>query len=246
MEGRVALLTGAGRGIGLAMARVLAEHGCAVAIQDIDIAAAESVVAEIIRAGGKALALGGDIGDLDLPQKLINACLGTFGGLHVLVNNAGIQAKKEWLELTATEIESTWRTNLLAPILLNQLVTPIFQKQQWGRIIHLGSIQGKGGNAEMLPYSISKSGLQTLTTALARELGPDGITVNVIAPGWFDTLRNAGEVPPPEEARKFRFLPLRRIGQPEDCAGVALLLSSDAGGYITGQTIYVDGGMSAR
>ena len=247
LQGRVALITGAGRGIGLGIARGLASRGCAVAIQDIELDVAQTAVAEIQSSGGRTLALGGDISDLSLPPILVESTMRELGGLHVLINNAAIQQRAHWLEFTPDEIEKEWRANLIAPILLCQRAVPVFREQNWGRIINLGSIQGKGGNARMLPYAMSKAALENMTRGLARELGPDNITVNLIAPGYFNTWRNRDDFQTPEDfEQRGRHLPLRRVGQPEDCAGIAVLLCSDAGSYITGQTIYVDGGLSAR
>ena len=133
-------------------------------------------------------------------------------------------------------------------MLLCQQAVPIFRGQGFGRIINLGSIQQKTGNASMLPYAASKSALENITKALARELAKDQITVNMLSPGWFNTWRNRHDFKTPEDmiATGKRAVPLGRIGEPQDCGGVALLLCSDAGAYITGQTIFVDGGMSIR
>ncbi len=247
LQDRVALITGAGRGIGQGIARGLASQGCAIAIQDIDLDAAQTAVDEIRENGGQAIALGGDIGDLALPEQLVEATRRELGGLHVIVNNAAIQKQENWLETTAQEMERQWRADVIAPVRLCQLAVPIFREQKWGRILNLGSIQGKGGNPSMMPYAMSKAALENMTRGLARELGPDGITVNMISPGYFNTWRNRDQFQTPEDIEKRgQWLPLRRVGDPEDCAGIALLLCSDAGSYITGQNIYVDGGMSAR
>ena len=247
MQGRVALITGAGRGIGQGIARGLASQGCAVAIQDIELDVAQAAAAEIVESGGHAIALGGDIGDLALPETLIEATRRELGGLHVLINNAAIQKEENWLALTAHEMERQWRADVIAPVRLCQLAVPIFRAQKWGRIINLGSIQGKGGNPGMMPYAMSKAALENMTRGLARDLGPDSITVNMISPGYFNTWRNRDQFQTPEDFEKrSQWMPLRRIGEPEDCAGIALLLCSAAGSYITGQNIYVDGGLSSR
>ena len=247
MQGRVALITGAGRGIGQGIARGLASQGCAVAIQDIELDVAQAAVAEIVENGGRAIALGGDIGDPALPETLVEATLRELGGLHVLINNAAIQKEESWLALTPHEMERQWRADVIAPVRLCQLAVPIFRAQKWGRIVNLGSIQGKGGNPGMMPYAMSKAALENMTRGLARDLGPDSITVNMISPGYFNTWRNRDQFQTPEDFEKrSQWMPLRRIGEPEDCAGLALLLCSAAGSYITGQNIYVDGGLSSR
>jgi len=246
LDNRVALLTGAARGIGLGIARAFAAAGCAVAIQDLEENVAQSEADKINASGGRAIALGGDIGDLSLGQRLVGQTRENLGGLDILVNNASIQRQSDWLELSPEEIESQLRADLVAPIILCQAAAPIFRAQKWGRILNIGSIQGLKGNAEMLPYSISKTALESLTKALARSEAAYGVTVNNLAPGYFDTLRNSDDFPD-EETKRERgetIVPIGRIGEPRDCAGLALLLCSEAGNYITGQTIYVDGGLA--
>ena len=191
LTGRCALITGAARGIGLAMARALAGAGCGVAVQDIDEPAAAAAAAAITAAGGRAVALGGDLCDLTLPARLIPAAAAALGGLHILINNGSIQLPRPWLDVPAEEIERQFRADLVSPILFCQLVVPIFRRQRFGRIINLGSVQQRKANPGMLAYSIAKGGLEKLTQGLARELAPDQITVNQIAPGWINhTVRN--------------------------------------------------------
>lgn len=244
LDGKVALVTGAGRGIGLGIARALAGVGCAVAIQDIELDVARRAAADI---GGRAVALGGDMGDLAVVEGLVAETTGQLGGLHVLVNNAAIQSERPWTEMPPAEVERIWRVNGLAVLRLCQLAVPEMRKGGYGRIINVGSIQQLKGTPTMLPYSMSKAALENLTTGLARDLAAEGITVNLIAPGYFDTHRNRGDMDTPEKrARAGRFVPMGRVGMPEDCAGAAVLLASPAGSYITGQSIFVDGGLSVK
>ena len=249
LTGKVALLTGAGRGIGLAMARALAAAGCAVAVQDVDQAVAEREAAAITARGrGRAVAFGGDILDLTLPARLVADVVARLGDLHVLVNNASIQRKQPWLEVSADEIERQFRADLVSPILFCQQVVPIFRKQKFGRIVNLGSIQQRKATLDMLPYSLTKGALEKLTMGLARTLAPDGITVNQIAPGWIaQTHRNRDDFATPQEAADAgrRAVPAGRLGDPADFAGIVLLICSDAGAYMTGQNIFVDGGMGS-
>lgn len=246
LDGKVALLTGSGRGIGLAIARALASVGCAVAIQDIDEPVARVEADRINAEGGRAISLPGDLTDLTLPPRLVADTVARLGGLHILINNGAIQEYRHWLEYTLDDMRKQFDADLYAPLLFCQLAAPIFKRQRWGRIINLGSIQQLRGNEYMLPYSLSKAGLEKLTYALARDLGPDNVTVNLIAPGWFDTYRNREQFKTDEDRlRMGQRLPAGRIGQPDDVAGLALLLCSDAGSYITGQSIHIDGGMSA-
>src|SRR5688572_20676956 len=248
MDGRVALITGAGRGIGLAMARALASAGCAVAIQDVELDVAKAEVRKLCEGGAKARALGGDLTDLSLAAPLVREAIDQLGGLHVLLNNGSIQQTKHWTSVTPAEAEKQHRANVLMPMLLCQQVAPIFKTQRWGRIVNIGSVQQRSGNPDMLPYSMSKASLVHLTTALAKDLARNGITVNTIAPGYFNTFRNRNELGTEEQRRKAgeRHIPVGRVGEPNDVAGTALLLCSDAGAYITGQTLYVDGGLTAH
>jgi NAD(P)-dependent dehydrogenase (short-subunit alcohol dehydrogenase family) len=245
LTGRVALITGAARGIGLAIAHAFAAAGAAVAIQDIDLAVCQAEVAILQDDGHRALGLGGDISDISIAHSLIDQTVQSLGGLHILVNNASIQFKKHWTELTIEDFDKILHANLAVPMLLSQKAAAIFKAQRWGRIVNVGSIQQIDGNPMMLPYSMSKAALVNQTIALAKDLGHDNITVNLIAPGYFDTLRNVPNFK--DEADKARVTaryPIPRLGQPEDCAGIALVLASEAGAYITGQSIHIDGGIA--
>lgn len=245
LTGKIALITGAGRGIGLSIAKTFAAHGAAVAIHDIDLPVTQQEVESINASGGKAIAIGGDATDISIAPGLVDQTVAAFGGLHILVNNAGIQKNGSWLELTPEQILREWTANMLLPLRLSQFVNDRFRQQKWGRIVNLSSIQARRGNPNMLAYSMSKSAIQNLTGGLARDLAPYGVTVNALAPGWMDTLRNAGNFANEED--KIRIgrerIPVGRLGTPDDVAGIALLLCSDAGSYITGETIYIAGGL---
>jgi NAD(P)-dependent dehydrogenase (short-subunit alcohol dehydrogenase family) len=195
LAGKTALITGAARGIGLAIAHALASRGCAVAIQDIDLDEARKQVELLKSQGHRALALGGDISDTSLPSQLIDATTKEFSALDILINNAGIQSTQPWQNLTIEQFDRTFHANVAAPILLSQLAAPIFIQQKWGRIINIGSGQHLRGNPRMLDYAMSKAAIANMTEALARDLGPHNVTVNNIAPGYFDTLRNAHHFP---------------------------------------------------
>lgn len=248
LDGRLALVTGSGRGIGLAIARALAAQGAGVAIQDIDQGVAEQEAARICAAGGTAVAFGGDVTDLTLPGRLVPQVVSALGGLHILVNNAAIQVDSDWKQVPAEQFELQLRANVTVPMLFCQQAVPIFVAQGFGRIINLGSIQQLAGNPRMLSYSIGKAALATMTKALAREMAEHQVTVNLIAPGYVaGTLRNQWALQTPQDKQeRGRHLPMRRMAEPEDHAGMAVLLCSAAGSYITGQSIFVDGGLSTR
>ena len=244
LHGKVALITGAGRGIGLAIGKALTAAGCAVALQDIEQDVAEAKARKL---GGRSMALGGDIRDLAVVATFVGQVVEKLGGLHILINNAAIQSEKHWTQYTPDEIEEQWRANLVAPIVLCQQAVPVFRRQSWGRILNVGSIQQQRGNPKMLPYAMGKAALENMTIAMARDLAADGITVNLLAPGYFNTHRNRDHLRTGADlARAGKWVPAGRVGEPEDAAGAALLFCSEAGKYITGQTIYVDGGMSVR
>jgi NAD(P)-dependent dehydrogenase (short-subunit alcohol dehydrogenase family) len=246
LSGRCALLTGAGRGIGLAVARALAGAGCAVAIQDLDESIARSAAEAINRSGGRAVAFGGDLTDLSLPGRLVPRVVEALGGLHILVNNGSIQIRRHWTEASTEEMELQLRTDLVSPVLFCREVVPIFKRQRFGRIINVGSVQQIHATPDLLAYSLSKGALEKLTTGLAKELAPDQITINQIAPGWIhNTVRNADNFKTPEDVIETgkRAVPLGRLGEPEDMRGTVVLLCSDAGAFITGQNVFIDGGM---
>jgi NAD(P)-dependent dehydrogenase (short-subunit alcohol dehydrogenase family) len=242
-NGKVALITGAARGIGLAIAQALSAAGCAVAIQDIDEAVAEAEAAKLKR----AIALGGDISDTTLAPKLVAATMEQLGGIHILINNGGVQSRQHWTTETGESFDRTYHGNVLLPVLLAQQVNETFRRQKWGRIINVGSIQQIQGNAHMLAYASSKATLENITKALARDFARDGVTVNCLAPGYFNTIRNVEKLGTSEgRAQAGKHIPVGRVGEPDDAVGIALLLCSDAGSYITGQTIFVDGGLSVQ
>jgi NAD(P)-dependent dehydrogenase (short-subunit alcohol dehydrogenase family) len=253
LTGQVALLTGAGRGIGLAMAQTLAAAGCSIALQDVDLAIAQQEAEAINKAGGrgaggaKAIAFGGDIRDLSLPARLVSDVIHQFGRLDILVNNASIQSHTTWTESTAEQMREHLEADLISPVLLIQQVWPIFKQQRSGRIINIGSIQQRAVNPKMFSYSLSKGGLEKITRGLCRELAAHNVTINQIAPGWINTYRNRHQLTSPETMEQLgkKSVPLGRLGEPSDFRGIILLLCSPAGSYITGQTIFVDGGMSA-
>jgi len=247
LDGKAALITGAGRGIGLAMGQTLAQNGCAVAIQDIDAQVAQDAVGAITAAGGRAIAIIGDLRDTSAAPAWVEQTAAAFGRFDILINNGAIQAHVDFLQVTADELLEKYRANFVTPVMLCQRAIPLMEKAGGGRIINLGSVQQMKGVRDMIGYSVTKMGMSHLTTATARWLAKKKITINTISPGWFNTYRNRREFTDEEQTRKIgrESVPLGRIGQPMDCAGAALLLCSPAGEYITGQTLFIDGGISS-
>lgn len=247
LSGKVALLTGAARGIGLAIAHGLVGCGCAVAIQDIDGAVARDEADKITKQGGRAIGLSGDISDLAIAPALVKETTEKLGGIDILINNGGVQLRKHWLTEDRESFDRTFHGNVLLPVLLAQLIEPRLRQQKWGRIINIGSIQQLGGNERMLSYAASKATLENMTKALARDFARDGVTVNLIAPGYINTIRNVEKLGTDEGREQAgKHIAMGRVGDPEDCVGLALFLCSDAASYITGQSIFVDGGLSVQ
>lgn len=247
LDGKAALITGAARGIGLAIGQTLARHGCAVAIQDIDAKAAADAIATITAAGGRAVAIIGDLRDTPSVPGWADQTVAALGGLDILINNGAIQSHADFLQVTADDLVEKYRANFVTPVLLCQRAIPIMEKAGGGRIINFGSVQQLRGVMEMIGYSVTKMGMTHLTTSTARWLAKKKITINTISPGWFNTYRNRDQFPDEQEVRKLgqKSVPWGRVGQPADCAGAALLLCSPAGEYITGQTLFIDGGISS-
>jgi NAD(P)-dependent dehydrogenase (short-subunit alcohol dehydrogenase family) len=247
IDGKVALITGAGRGIGRAIARALASAGAAVAIQDIELPIAQAAAAEIVAEGGKAIGLGGDLTDYSICPGLIEQTRAALGGLHILVNNGAIQIETPWLDQRPQDMLRVYQADNMTPLILAQAAARIFIAQKWGRILNLGSVQQVWGTTHMLPYAMAKTALSLMTRVLARDLAAHGVTVNQLAPGYFNTIRNRKDFSTEQEKlARGKFIPLGRVGEPEDLGGIAVLLCSEAGNYITGQNIYVDGGLSVR
>ncbi len=244
LEGRVALITGAGSGIGKAIALKFAEHGAKVVVVDIDENSAQSIVKQIIETQGKALAVQCDVTNLQQVETAIDTVVDNFEALHILVNNAGISPLRPLSEISLEEWNHVLAVNLTGPFLLVQSAWLYLTKAgNKGRVINVGSLAGQiGGIAVGLHYTASKGGLMAMTKQLAKLFAQAGVTVNNIAPGTADTPMVQAW---PEETRKnlIKQIPLGRLANPEDIANTALFLASDEAQFITGATINVNGGM---
>jgi len=242
LEKRIAIVTGAGQGIGRAIALGMACEGAALVIADLDEANAGAVKREIERVGGIASALYTDISNEGSVRGMIDHTLNEHGHVDILVNNAGIFPTSSVEEMAEEEWNRVIGTNLIGTFLCSRAVVPHLLTQRSGRIISLTSGRAFQGARHGAHYAASKSGIIAFSKSLALELAPYGITVNVICPGITDTAQPRGHQTEEQIYAQGQRIPLGRIGQPEDLAGPAVFLASDAAGFITGQTILANGG----
>jgi len=243
LEAQVAIVTGASRGIGRAVARELAAQGAAVVINYVNnAAAAAEIAAEIAAAGGQALAVAADVSKEKEANALIDQTLKAFGRLDILVNNAGITRDALVLRMKTENWQEVLATNLNGAFYCARAALKPMLKQRRGRIINITSVVGLSGNPGQANYAAAKAGLIGFTKSVALEVADRGITVNAVAPGYITTDMTASLAPEVQE-KLLAAIPVKRLGQPEDVAGVVSFLASPAAGYLTGQVISVDGGM---
>lgn len=243
LQGKTALITGAGRGIGRACAMHLAALGARVIVNYSRSAAqAEAMVAEIQARGGEALAVSADVSDAAQVEQLFNAALKAYARVDILINNAGITKDALLMRMKEEDWDEVLDINLKGAFLCTRQAAKIMMKQRSGRIINISSVIGVSGNAGQANYAASKAGLIGLSKSAAKELAARNILVNTIAPGYIDTDMTDVLSDAVKEAILGQ-IPLKRTGTPEDVAALAAFLASDAAGYITGQVIHVDGGM---
>lgn len=241
-NGKRALVTGSSRGIGRAIAISLAKDGYEVIIHCAgNMAKAEETKALIENEGGKASILQADLCDTDSVKKLIEE----MGTIDTLVLNASLQIRRTWSEIPLEECYQQLNCNFVASMMLIQAVVPHMKEQGWGRIVTIGSVQEAKPHPDMLIYSASKAAQTNMVQSLSLQLAADGITVNNVAPGVIYTDRNIEALSDKAYAKQVTAtIPVGFYGEPEDCAGLVSLLCSEQGRYITGQSIYVDGGKS--
>lgn len=244
LENKVALVTGASRGIGREIAITLAGYGADVIINyNGSKEKAEEVAAEVTKLGRKAMVIQSNVADFESCGNMITEALNEFGHIDILVNNAGITKDNLVMKMTAEDFSSVVDTNLSGTFYTIKHLYRAFLKQRSGRIINLSSVSGVLGNAGQANYSASKAGVIGLTKSMARELASRNITVNAVAPGFIETDMTDAMSDAAKEATLSQ-IPLKRVGQPKDIAETVAFLASDKAAYITGQVISVDGGMA--
>lgn len=249
LKNKVALVTGARRGMGRAHALALASQGAKVVVTDMDLEECQSVVDEIVKAGGEAVAFKMDVSNSAEVSEVFSEAVKKYSRLDILVNNAGVFLPKPFLEMTEAEWDKTIDINLKGEFLCAQAAAKEMAKNKWGRIINVSSIAsgqvgvGYPGGAH---YTASKGGIIAMTETLAIELAPLGINVNVIAPGAIDTpMVSAADMPKEAMDALMARVPLKRMGKSEEVAALGVFLASDEASYVTGATFYVDGGWLA-
>ena len=243
LAGKVALVTGGGRGIGRATAITLGSAGARVAVNyNASEAAAEEVVGAIASDGGEARAIKADVSNAGEVDSMVNSLVKEWGRIDILVNNAGITRDNLMMRMSQEEWDAVMDTNLRSAYFCSRAVLRQMLRNRWGRIINLSSVVGLTGNAGQANYAAAKAGLIGFTKSLAREVGSRNITANAIAPGFIQTDITAG-LPEELKAGMLKTIPAERYGDPEDVANVVLFLASDLSSYVTGQVINVDGGM---
>ena len=247
LKDKVALVTGGSRGIGKAIAESLAQEGASVAVNYVkNSARAKKVVEGIESRGGRAMGIMADVSDPKQARGLIQKVVEKYGRLDILVNNAGVIAAGTTLDTTDADWNKMIAVNLKGPFNCTREAAAIMVRQKHGKIIHVSSISGLGGAPQgELAYCCAKAALIAMTTVNAQDLGPYGINVNCIAPGWIHTDMTLGEAGDKfEEMKNLKssMAAMRRVGEPRDIAAVALFLASDDSSFVTGQVIVADGG----
>lgn len=244
LEGKVALVTGAARGIGRGCAVEMARLGARVVVNYVaDAGEAEAVAEECRQAGGEGMAFRADVGDFEAVDRMFAATLERFGGLDILVNNAYRSIRKPLLELTVEDVRETWQVSLLAPFYCSQqAVRQMVRHGRGGKIIMISSVLVHSPLPNSLPYNTAKAGLETMARTMAAELAPHGICVNSVEPGWTDTPGERAFISEEDLQREARKLPLGRLADIWEVGKAVAYLASPAADYITGTMLRVDGG----
>lgn len=243
LEGKVAVVTGASRGIGRAIALELARFGASVVVNyNRSADAASEVVATIEEEGGEAVAVQADVGDLDQATRLVQSAIDTFGGIDILVNNAGTTRDQLLMLMSEDDWDTVLRTNLKGIFNCCKAAARKMMRQRSGRIVNISSVSGIAGQGGQTNYAASKAGVIGFTKSLAKELGARNVTVNAVAPGFVPTDLTA-DLSEDLVQRAIEVTPLGRMGQPEEVAYAVVFLASDMASFITGEVLTVDGGL---
>ena len=243
LDGKTALVTGASRGIGRAIALCLAAEGARVAINYAgNVKAAEEVKAAVEAAGGTAILCQADVADSAAVEAMVAAVAKEFGTIDILVNNAGITRDTLLMRMKDEDFAKVLDTNLKGVFYCTKAVSKLMMKKRAGRIVNMASVIGLVGNAGQANYAAAKAGVIGFSKSVAKELASRGITVNVVAPGFIGTDMTA-DLPETVKEKALADIPLGKMGEPEDVANAVLFLASDQASYITGQVVNVDGGM---
>ena len=244
LENEVALITGAARGIGKQIALAFAKEGCNIAFTDLELNEACIETGNELKAlGVKVQAYASDASDFDAAHAVVDEVVKDFGRLDIMVNNAGITRDTLLMRMTEAQWDQVIQVNLKSAFNFTHAVTPVMMRQRSGSIISLSSVVGINGNAGQANYAASKAGIIALTKSVAKELGSRGIRANAIAPGFI--LTDMTKALPEETLKQFvSMIPMRRGGEPEEVAKVALFLASDLSSYVSGQVIQVNGAMA--
>ena len=244
LTGKVAIITGAGDGIGKGCARLLAAAGASVVVSDIDSRRAEDVAREINEEGGKAIGVVCNVLDFGDLKKVVDTAVETFGTVNILVNNAGIGGggRENPFKIDETYIEKVYRINVFAPLHLATLVVPEMEKSGYGSIVNITSMSSVNKEANMSIYSSSKAALNHLAANLAYDFGAMGVRINNVGPGATKTAALASILSPELESRMLSHTPLKRLGEISDIARAVLFFASPASSWVSGQTLFVNGG----
>lgn len=244
LKGKRVLITGSSRGIGRALAVGFAQNGADVALHGVSHGnALDEALGLVTQYGVRATCVLGDLGDPETPKRLVEKTVRELGGIDILICNASIQIRRPWLEITDEDMLAQTRTNLFSTVKLMQSAVPHMLENGWGRIITIGSVQQDMPHPDMLIYSAIKSATLNIVRNLAVQLADKNITVNNVPMGTIYTDRNVDALKNEEYHRQVKNdIPMKYIGEPEDCVAGVLLLSSDEGRYITGENLHIDGG----
>jgi 3-oxoacyl-[acyl-carrier protein] reductase len=243
LEGRVAIITGGGGGLGEGICYSLGAAAALVAVADVELKAAERVAELVATDGARCIAVEADVSDRRSVEAMVENVASELGGVNILVNNAAIYPLRPWTEIKEEEWDEVLAVNLKGYFLCARAAFPHMKERGWGRIVNVASATYFLGFANLLDYVSSKGGVVGFTRTLAREIGSDGVTVNAISPGAFPTVAESIH-PHPEEYNQWVLdqQSIKRRGRPEDIGNLVAFLASDASSFITGQTIEIDGG----